>query len=236
MTLKVTFKQILFIPLIISSIASAQNLKQIEEVTELTYGQYPVGFQFLKNYDLSRNAIAEQADKRGRIVPIYVWYPAVSSGLENAPMSIKEYINYWGLETNYTVKEDSLYWSARKNFGKSFLWLKDMSMFDEINKVGMQTRAVQGLKEQGGNFPLVILNHGPIINWLFVAEFLASYGYVVAYSPVAGTFDKRLEENISGVATQLNDMEFSFGELVEWPQINSKMWVSLALVWGHWLL
>ena len=219
MILKSLIKKGLVVLTLWSTNVTAQN-PTIEELTGLEYGNYVVGFQFLKRYDISRNAIAEQVDKSGRIVPIYLWYPSDHMS-QNGSMSIKKYINFLGMETNFSLTGDSVQRNGKRNFGRSFLWLKDLSIYYELQKIDMQTRAGNDLAIANGKFPLILLAHGSIINWLFVAEFLASHGYVVAFSPVTGTYDKRLEENISGVVTQLEDMEFAMSQVHSWPQVDS---------------
>jgi tetratricopeptide (TPR) repeat protein len=209
-----------FMLLSICLVAQPQGTRSL---TGLEYGDNPVGFRFLKCTDPSRSGFIEQKDRSRRIVPIYLWYPSKydSQDNESSKVGLKEYLKYWSLETDYDVPEDSTYFYVQTNFKKSFFWLTDLSNFDKLFNVQLKTEVVENMPIKNGKFPIVILNHGQILNWHFVAEYLTSHGFIVAFAPVAGTYDKRLEAGISGIETQLRDMEFVIGQLSSIPEADT---------------
>lgn len=211
----------IFILCILSTYNLLGQITDVETLTGLTYGQHQVGFQFLKHYDPTRSGFTEQSAKTKRIVPIYLWYPAKPNKAERESKSLtfKDYVNYWGQETDYSTSPKNSKQKALENYKNTFFWLTDLSNFEKLSKVELQTKAEDGLQLKNGKFPLVILVHNSIINWHFIGEYLASHGFVVAYAPVAGTFNKRLEEDITGVETELRDIEFIIGQLSNMPEV-----------------
>ncbi len=192
----------------------------VATLSGLEYGPHPVGFQFLKTFDPSRGPILEQKNKSQRITPIYLWYPGKKKSKRIPEMSLNDYLSYWAYETDYNVSSSEIFAAAQRNFARSFLWVTDISDFQTLYESKLTLKAQENIPMLEGKHPLVILSHGAMMNWQFMAEFLASHGYAVALAPVAGTYDKRLEASISGVTTELRDAEHILSQVQKFPQID----------------
>jgi dienelactone hydrolase len=61
--------------------------------------------------------------------------------------------------------------------------------------------------------PLILLVHGFAADWAFLAEYLASHGYLVAHVPVKGSQKYELDYEGMGMEYQVRDYEFALKTL-----------------------
>jgi len=69
--------------------------------------------------------------------------------------------------------------------------------------------AVRDAPAAKGRFPLVLYFHTEASSQGIQCEYLASWGFIVASTPVAGTFEQDIDVGISGAETEARDLEFA---------------------------
>jgi dienelactone hydrolase len=72
-----------------------------------------------------------------------------------------------------------------------------------------------------GRFPLVVYAHTDPDQKCFIAEYLASHGYIVASPRTLGTYSKDLDVAMSGVETQTRDLELTIARMSAMPNVDS---------------
>lgn len=213
----------LLLLLIASSYANAQTPASWGD---LKSGSYPVGFKFIYKYDYSRSWKAKedangypQAEGRGRLIRISVWYPA-----KNRPYAPKILYRDYMPSTG----EDSA--SAELN---RLLEQRDVSNLraslkeEEFNNlVLMRMAAVRNAVPQSGTFPLIIysagLNNSSQDN-VVLCEYLASHGYIVITVPQLGTtsLDVNLKlQSPPDLETQALDLQYAIGAVYGLPNVD----------------
>ncbi len=188
--------------------------------TGLPAGLHAIGFHREWVIDRSRvwelsHQLAGRRGPIGRPVRIDVWYPAVEvSGCQRA--ALRDYL--------YARPPDSYFASANQ-------WVQDWdeqsyrsyaqsahSTFETM--LSLRGAACLDATVQPGDYPLVVYSGG----WynrspdnIALAEYLASYGYVVAAVPLlgAGLWTGDLTSNPVAIETQTRDVETALGALIE---------------------
>ncbi len=178
----------------------------------IEFGSFAVGFQSATAYDPSRPAIHEQREKtKGRQLQVNVWYPATVS-VRNAhkKLTYADYVALIGKELDL-YPDDSA--AQRAGLQKYFEWPASqgaqLTDFDAFLNRKEAMKAVANAKWASGTFPLVFLVHGFAADYAFLAEYLASFGYVVVNVPTKGTLAYELDYEDQGLGSQISDYEFA---------------------------
>jgi dienelactone hydrolase len=184
-------------------------------------GKYKPGFISITCFDTSRPAVREQADKQqGRILQINIWYP--SAGNTRA-MCFSDYVGLIGKELDTGSANNN--W-LQKGIDKYFEWPAsagaDKKTFTNFLHKKTPMQAFMGARWLQQKWPLVMLVHGFAADHAYLAEQLASNGYVVLQVPVKGSKTYELDYEGTGLESQVLDYEFALELLQkEFPFINS---------------
>ncbi|MBL7700178.1 MAG: dienelactone hydrolase family protein [Chitinophagaceae bacterium] len=187
--------------------------------------QFSTGFKSITRFDSSRPPVEKQGDKEhGRIIQINVWYP--SQKTENR-MTFRDYVGLAGLELDSSLNND---WYTL-GLNRYFSWPESVK-FEKKKFIDFIEREVPmnasknapGLVEK---FPLIILVHGYAADYAFVAEKLASNGFVVMHVPVKGTLQTELDYQEKGLESQVLDYEYGLCVLKsEFPVFTNEIGVA----------
>ena len=187
-------------------------------------GPHAVGFKTVFAYDGSRPPLLVDRDNKA-IVPVptarqmqlSVWYPARHVGREPF-LSYEAYVHLMAQELQFKPPSPE----ERERSVQAFM-KEPLSLGASADKLKalmrVQTAAVKDAAPTQGQFPLVIYAHvAPALNSI-MCEYLASHGFVVAAVPVKGSFEYALDVGLTGVETQISDIEFAKGVLGRDPQV-----------------
>jgi dienelactone hydrolase len=147
-------------------------------------------------------------------VQISVWYPAVSGG---APLEFRDYVALSASEIDERPAPAAV--AAAVEGYRSFLTSAGISARDADAWLSTKMRATRDPLPATGRFPLVLIAQGngqSAHDQAFVAELLASRGYVVATTPSQGRIDgpMKSEEDIAVQAdAQAADLAFAARKL-----------------------
>jgi pimeloyl-ACP methyl ester carboxylesterase len=180
--------------------------------TELEYGPHPVGFELIDGVDQSRSfPSADGSGFRGRPVRIYVWYPAREAGLK--PLTVGDFISM--AADDFRLSGDP---SARAA-AKDRLPVPLAKGLDDAQRVALMKRplkAFPAVQSAPGDFPLLVLGQGLYyespLSQVFLCEYLASRGYIVATCPLLGTQYRLVNLSVEDLETEVRDMEFVISE------------------------
>jgi len=187
----------------------------------LDFGKYSIGYQTLTAQDWGSPYDANSP----RTLPIHVWYPAQKS---------KKSV----LKFEYFVKADKNDLWQNKNAQQVLSEL--VAQYTDTSKAEMiacqllqiQTHSILNRKAIAGQFPLVIINSGlSSAGYVqsFLAEYLASYGYVVAsYPSLPESKGKPFEFNQRGVYSQISDIELSLNRVKKLPFVRPNQIAMIA--------
>lgn len=191
---------------------------------DLQAGPYATGFRVLYKHDQSRKWLKAAGATRdpGRPIRVSLWYPAVPSK-SSRQMTYGDYFHHEGP-------------SEFKQFNEQLdrmdieSWLSDLrdlklpseSTFRKLIKV--PTAAYLNAPFAHGTFPLVLYSGGKASRAddnLELAEYLASYGYVVATVPQLGPSDQELELGSSPkeISLHTDDFDVALTMLRKLPEI-----------------
>lgn len=211
----------------------------------LPMGEYPVGFQTIFAYDLTKNAVPfsdwdgnlyeSPTSEKGRQFQINVWYPAQPRSGD--PLKYADYVDLIGRQTHFSESE------AQKTFARQtfITQTRDLRKIrDAENKVALSTEQLNQLLNLDvfarsnavaveGSFPVVIYpNGGSPAFQSITCEFLASHGYVtVAFVP-KGRFSSGLETSAIGLEIAVDDLEFVLGKISEKSNVDMNQVAILA--------
>ena len=140
--------------------------------------------------------------RNSRTVKIFTWYPAVERQ-SNIQTKVSDYLKY-----------DIKISGSRKKWEP--ILKKSTKSFIEPAKIN-------------GEFPLIIIGQGyhfeSPISLAILAEYLASYGYVVSTCALKGTEQQAVMLNLTDLETQVMDMEFVMTKTLENNQTISRIGV-----------
>jgi pimeloyl-ACP methyl ester carboxylesterase len=205
-------KNISLVCLLISHCAFAQ-------ITKLTPGNSQPGFISITRFDTSRPAIKEKpARDKGRIIQVNIWYP---SAADTRRMHFADYAGLVGKELDNSLANKN--WK-QKGTDKYFEWPAsagaDKNKFAAFLNKKTPMLAYSNAKWLKQKYPLVMLVHGFAADHAYLAEYLASNGYVVMHVPVKGTKQYELDYEGLGLEPQVKDYEFALTILQkEFPTI-----------------
>ncbi len=177
---------------------------------ELQPGPHAVGFRLLEEQDPTRviGIPGPMSPTRPRPVRVYLWYPA-SRASDESPVEFGRYADLsdgdlWPGTAPGPAAECLSF--SRQPLSRSL----DGERFAEL--MAQPTRAIENAPALPGPLPLIVFGQGlyyesPVSNAL-LCEFLASYGFVVATSPLAGTESPLVQLNTIDLETAVRDLEF----------------------------
>jgi putative intracellular protease/amidase/pimeloyl-ACP methyl ester carboxylesterase len=180
-------------------------------IHDLESGPYPVGFELIETNDPSRTF--PSLDGRGfreRPMRVYVWYPAREKGAE--PLTVGDFVDM--------AADDFRLSGSASSSGRNTRPLP-VPLAEGLDEAGLRDLlarpldSFRGLEPSPGEFPLLVVGQGLYyespLDQVYLCEFLAGRGYVVAACPLLGT-QYRLENlSVEDLETEIRDMEFVIG-------------------------
>ncbi|RYF96222.1 MAG: hypothetical protein EOO00_03280, partial [Chitinophagaceae bacterium] len=180
------------------------------QIKKLVPGSSIPGFMSLTRYDATRQAVKGQEDTtRGRLIQVNLWYPSKRG---NKNMSFADYVSLVGRELTPSLKDSS---ALRKGTDTYFTWPASAGADKEKFKKFLQRKtpmlAQRSSMRTKEKRPIILLVHGYASDYAYMAEHLASHGYIVLQVPVKGTTNYELDFAERGLDTQVKDYEFAMG-------------------------
>lgn len=179
---------------------------QIDIMKGFKLGKYNVGFKYSLLEDSSRSY-----DNGKRQIPLYIWYPTTDS--------LKQPIHY---SEYYSIVDNSFNDENLRQFVSSRI--EDSTFrgnFDEVynNFKNLKTIALKDATMIDKKFPVIMLAPGgntPGHLHSVIAEYLASYGFIVSAFPTISNSDTlRWPFDQSGLMLFVEDMEFCIDYLIK---------------------
>lgn len=155
----------------------------------------------------------------GRIIQVNIWYPSAAG---TRRIHFADYVGLVGKELDNSSRNKN--WK-QKGIDKYFEWPAsagaDKNKFTAFLDKKTPMMAIRDAKWLTQKYPLVMLVHGFAADHAYLAEYLASNGYVVMHVPVKGTTRYELDYEGLGLDTQVKDYEFGLNVLRrEFPLID----------------
>ncbi len=201
----------------------------------LVKGKYNIGFTSYYHYDVSRPPLYEQrllssSQKVGRPIPINVWYPSTQKG------NLISMLDYFKLTTREVDFQKDI--NQLDEIIKLVQQEQTNSHGVELNTAGLRSfletnplmKASVDIGPADGKFPLIIIGPETAFKWSLMAEYLASYGYVVVTTPMTGSteklpdFERTLFEKESFVKADdasISDLQFTLAKVKELPYVDN---------------
>jgi len=130
--------------------------------------------------------------RNSRAIEIFTWYPAMEIQTQNQT-TVTDY-----LQNNF------------KKGGSKKKWESVLSQ---------KTKSFNDAKKIDKSFPLVVMGQGyhfeSAISFAIMAEYIASYGYIVSTCPLRGTNQSSVVLNLEDLETQILDLEFVIAKSAE---------------------
>lgn len=192
-----------------------------------SHGKYNVGFKSSIEYDLSRPAMIDQLkdpSNNGRALQINVWYP--TKDISNEQMKFEDYVTVLG-DNPITLNE--------KEAAKQFLFRYNPQFapyFEPLLNLNISMSAYKNSKFPSVDFPVVVLMHEDPIYYSFLAEYLASNGYVVVNFPVFGSNGIVFDNRTNAVESEVRDIEFAISVIKKLPFIDIQELVLAGFSYG----
>ena len=182
---------------------------------EVKSGNHLVGFRSFHVYDASRpNLVKQKGRKSGRMLQVNVWYP--SKEKSNKKFTFKDY-TYLKNQESSTANVTNL--QKQNSIKQYFRWVISAGTSQaEVDKLLNQNLEMMATKEavpKNGKYPLVLLIHGSAVDYAFLGEFLASYGFISINAPTKGYLQDSLEVSGIGMETQIRDYEYIIPKIAE---------------------
>jgi hypothetical protein len=195
----------------------------------LKSGPHRTGYKTIFTHDLSRAVILDAANPEqnpsghpGRQMQINVWYPA-KAGAKARPMRYAEYVQLLSQTLNFGTPDKQ---KGEAIFVKNASGLGGGAKILEARLPALMQMEVAAIKDAppaAGRFPLVVFPEyrAPATNSI-LCEYLASHGFVVASTSMKGTFDVDYDTGLTGMETQIHDLQFIIGLLRRWPNVDGE--------------
>lgn len=175
-----------------------------------TRGQYPVGYSVLFRRDSGRSLLNSEGYTVARPVRIDVWYPAARSA--QPQLRLGDYVRATARDSDFAKPTAETIRQVEQKF------LRDTGASADVLKDEMLAR--RDAPPRAGRYPLVLYAHTATSSKCFLAEVLASNGYVVMAPQVVGTYEPPLDVAMSGIETQTRDLEFVLREAALRPYVD----------------
>lgn len=163
--------------------------------------EWAVGFRLISGSDINRPF----GDGMPRPLQIAVWYPASRSG--GRIMRYRDYVALVASERHGERKPRKEEIEKAVEEFRSFLSSARVTPSDASRLLSLPMKAVREARPEKGTFPLVLISQGngqSAHDQAFLAETLASHGYVVATTPSAARISgpMKSEEDIAAKAEE----------------------------------
>ena len=223
--------------LLVSVGVASQALAQVSAAVlpweELHPGRYEVGYQVQYLLDGSRTWRTTRPygkpfspDTMGRPVRVSIWFPAMPTAGAK-PMHVVDFVRNAPPEN---LKQADGFLEARDR--RVLAEMVPAEAFQALLQTPM--RSYMDAVPAAGRFPLVLYSGGVnsyTLSNVFIAELLASHGYVVATVPSLGPSDQQPEQVFSPaeVEASVRDLEFAWAALRRLPFVDQ----TRLAVFGH---
>jgi tetratricopeptide (TPR) repeat protein len=201
-------------------------------VFTLPEGPYRAGFRAVQQYDRTRTFEGDLSlGVQPRPLQTSIWYPTHSLGTAR-PTAYKEYAYLTASETSFPVMTAALRQRTIESFAN------DWGLTDSTrrhNELEAPTRAYPGAPPASGSFPVIV--YGPAGNGnsfdnSVLAEYLASYGYIVVSSPSMGWHSRSMTFDPLGIEAEARDMEFLLDFARSLPGADTSRVGAMGYSWG----
>lgn len=191
----------------------------VESGTALADGPHPVGFELVQTADPARAFPSlEGAGFRDRPMRIYLWYPAREAG--SAPLTIGDFVR---------MAADDFRLSDGPAAGGASLPVPLARGLDDGERAALMARPLAarlGAPAAAGEFPLLVMGQGLYyespLSQVYLAEHMASRGYVVATCPLLGTQYRLVNLSVEDLETEIRDMEFAIAAARSRPGVHPR--------------
>jgi tetratricopeptide (TPR) repeat protein len=212
-------------------VGRAENRQMRAEIAgwnEPQPGSLAVGFRLSTVYDQSRIFHSnpefrglEKAAETARLIRLYLWYPAQEAGGEH--LRLRDYVRMAAEDFDLLSAGAA---PAHKNLPLPVPLAKGMSEKKRLLLLSERTTAVENAQPLAERFPLIILGQGLYyespLSLFTLAEYLAGQGYVVATSPLVGTYSRLVNRNVIDLETQVRDMEYVLAQARTLPFVDKE--------------
>lgn len=194
------------ISILVLTSASSNGLFGQSPYEKLVFGSYSVGLQVIYEMDVTRPYQSIDRQQYGRPLQICVWYPSTDSSSTQS-LSLYDYLKLKSQEpgVGYTdisqAKSDYFSWAVSEGGSREQATQFDLS--------SIKMRARHSLTPAPVDAPVFLLMHGSAIDFCFMAEYLASYGFIVVVVPSKGYLNKAFDVDGKGLESQIRDYEFA---------------------------
>jgi hypothetical protein len=178
-------------------------------------GPNAVGFRMIVQFDDTRTALPPGSGD-GRQIPIAVWYPAVKSS--GSPMRLRDYViagdaAMVGVGTaDEEVSLASFISDARQ---------RGVPTDDLATLVDTPVLARRDARAAAGRYPLVLFGHASVETESVMAEYLASYGYVVAAVRSRGATEIEYRLSRANLGAVTLDLDVAATRMKREPNVRS---------------
>jgi dienelactone hydrolase len=204
---------------------------------KLQAGSNAVGFKVAQQYDYTRTwrgrvdvitgqpALGESA----RPIQALVWYPAQKGGTH---LTYADYLRTQASDADFSVNFSS---------AEKFLSAQHKNNASRIGAAATDAAFSRGMWAVRDAAPLPekypVLIYAPGIGGVAhevadIAELLTSHGYIVISSRSLGTHTSRMNADLEGVASQVNDIEFLLAYARTLPQADMTHVAAMGWSWG----
>lgn len=182
-------------------------------------GPRPVGFELVETADLSRAFPAlDGAGYRPRPMRIYIWYPAREAG--PAPLTVGDFVRM--AADDFRLSDGP---PAAAGVPLPVPLAKGLDYEARAALMARPLAARRGAPAAAGEFPLLVMGQGLYyespLSQVYLAEYMASRGYVVATCPLLGTQYRLVNLNMEDLETEIRDMEFAIATARAWPGVRT---------------
>ena len=186
---------------------------------DLVPGPYTVGFRVIRDSDTARgfrprSPEGAELDPIARPIQISLWYPAATA-TRSSPLAFGNYAELLGLEGQAATLDSAHAEDGRREMVQYLISL-GAGQSAATHLLATETAAHADAKPARGRFPLVVIlsgKDGSPLEHVVLAEYLASYGFLVAATPAMGTDQRAMAWTGEDVLTQLRDLDFVLGLL-----------------------
>ncbi len=193
-------------------------------------GPHGVGFTSLTRFDDSRPAVKEQLQQNaGRIIPVNLWYPAARGGRK---MCFSDYVTLAGLELDSTRNGNTKSLGIQRYYSWPQYMKADSLAFVNYLSQCSRMMAVNGTPKKLQDYPVVLLVHGSAADHAWMAENLASHGFIVVHVPVKGSKTYELDYADKGLENQVLDYEFALKTVMREFAVKSEPMAAIGFSFG----
>jgi dienelactone hydrolase len=215
--MKKIFAGALFLASFQAGIPSGANAQAILGSTGV--GPFAAGFQLLERDDPARAfSSGDPAVSKSRPMRIYIWYPAVET--RGPAMKIGDFVRMAADDFSRTAEASG---NSRVEDKLPVPLAKGLDRAQLKALLEAPLRSVSGAAARPETFPLIVLGQGLYyespLSHVFLCEYLAGRGFVVATCPLVGTYHRLMNLGVEDLETAVRDLEFTAAEARNRPGV-----------------